>query len=254
MNKRQVYLILGASGSGRREVLADLIADGLGSDSKTLCAIAASEAGDPHDSQLGKTIPWSWNAAHTIDLDLPEDCDVVFFITDGHCNPVDQVEAFREWVQKQKGEVARVLCVVNCQFAEKHPELQAWYDACIHFSDVVLMNRREGVQNKWVSDFIARYDDQYFPCLFELVKAGRVKNPAQILDQQARRISQVFEDSYALTIEGLIIEDEDEDGKKTKKEEDDEDDALPPPDPYFIRKPGGRRAKEIPDIASFLGK
>ena len=38
--------------------------------------------------------------------------------------------------------------------------LLAWYDACVHFSDVVLLQRREGVANKWVSDFLKHHEDQ----------------------------------------------------------------------------------------------
>jgi hypothetical protein len=50
-------------------------------------------------------------------------------------------------------------------------------------------DRREGVANKWLSDFRAHFDGQFYPCLFELVKGGRVKNPALVLDPLARRMS-----------------------------------------------------------------
>ena len=41
--------------------------------------------------------------------------------------------------------IARVITIVNCELAEKHSALLAWYEACVHFSDIVLLNRREGV-------------------------------------------------------------------------------------------------------------
>jgi hypothetical protein len=44
-------------------------------------------------------------------------------------------------------EIARVYTVINCQLAEKHPALRAWFEACVHCSDVALLNRREGVGN-----------------------------------------------------------------------------------------------------------
>ena len=41
----------------------------------------------------------------------------------------DQVEAFKGWIDTQGDEVARVLCVVDCRLAEKHPKLMAWFEA-----------------------------------------------------------------------------------------------------------------------------
>ena len=126
--------------------------------------------------------------------------------------------------------------------AARHPELFAWFDACVHFADVVLFNRRDGLPNKWLSDFRARYAAQFLPCLFELVKAGRVKNPALILAPQALRLSHFF--------------DEETDWEVTGSSEDAEDDeeiaAEPVEDPYLQRRPGGRRVKEIPDVADYL--
>ena len=42
-------------------------------------------------------------------------------------------------------ELARVLCVVNCQLAADHPPLLAWFEACVHFSDVVFFTNSAGV-------------------------------------------------------------------------------------------------------------
>jgi len=57
-------------------------------------------------------------------------------------------------------ELGRIFCVVNCQFAAAHPDALPWFDACVHFSDVVLLSGREGIPNKWVSDFQKRYAEQ----------------------------------------------------------------------------------------------
>jgi hypothetical protein len=107
----------------------------------------------------------------------------------------------------------------------------------------VLLNRREGLANKWLSDFQAHYAAQFLPCLFEPVKAGRVKNPALILEPQARRLSHFFDAELNWEITG----DEEEEA-----EGDEEIETQPEEDPWLQRRPGGRRVKEIPDVADFL--
>ena len=267
-DKPLIYLILGAVGSGRREVLADLIEGGLGEGERAVVLLPETEAPDPADLKLGTTGRWRWidpppvDKLHvdpenptmlpiaTIEVEIPEGVSRIFFVTDGRRNPVDQVEAFRGWVTLQEVELARVFCVVNCRLAEKHPRLLAWYDACIHYSDAVLLNHREGVANKWMSDFQEHFKSQFLPCHFEMVKGGRVKNPALLLEPQALRVSHIFDEEidWLLTnSEGEVVEDEDE------VDEDEEITATPIEDIYFVRRPGGRREKEIPDIGKFLG-
>jgi hypothetical protein len=75
------------------------------------------------------------------------------------------------------------------------------------------------------------------------VKAGRVKNPLLVLDPQARRMSHIFDiDEWTgLDLEGVEFGTEDED-----------DEWKPQVDPYFELRLGGRREKEIPDIAKYL--
>jgi len=246
--KPLVYVILGAAGSGRREVIADLIEGELGEADRAAVLVAASEAPDEHDAKLPRLARWRWTGEF-IEATLPEGATHVFLITDGRANPVDQLEALKAWIEAQGAELGRVLCVVNCQLAEKNPALRAWFDACVHFTDVVLLNRREGVANKWLSDFQAHYKSQFMPCLFEFVKAGHVKNPALILEPQARRMSHAFdeEQDWVFTnAEGDEIEEDEE------TEGDEEVEAAIEEDPYFARLNGGRRVKEIPDIAKFL--
>lgn len=248
--KTLVYLILGAPGSGRREVLADLIETGLDESDRPAVLLEAGEAADPADARLPRLTRWTWQAEDGfIAGALPEGAGPVFFVTAGRVNPVDQIEAFRAWLEAQGGELARVLCVVHCALAEKNPGLLAWYDACVHFSDVVMLQRREGVANKWVSDYLKHYQDQFMPCLFEMVKAGRVRNPGLVLDPQARRLSHVFdgEDSWVFRdADGQEIDEQDE------VDDEDEVEATPEEEPYFVRDAAGRRQKRIPDIAKFL--
>lgn len=265
-----VYIILGASDSGRRGVLADLIDGGLAEGDRPAVLLSAKEPGCEQDAKFANVSRWSWHEG-AIGAVLPPGATHVFFVTDGRLNPVDQIEALQAWLKVVQAELGRVITVVNCQLAEKHAALGAWYEACIHFSDVALLNRREGVANKWMSEFQARFKDLCFPCLFEIVKNGRVKNPVIVLDPQARRMSHIFDiDEWTgIDLEGVEFgtegadepetEDDDKpakgDGKKKghpNQSPEDDDDWLPEKEPYFEMLPNGRRAKEIPDIGKYL--
>jgi len=244
-----VYLILGAAGSGRREVLADLAEGGLGEGAQAAVLLAEGEAADTKfDGKLPGLARWVWRDGF-IFATLPPGASHVFLVANGRANPVDQIEAFKPWLETQGGELARVLCVVNCQLAEHHPPLLPWFEACIHFADVVLFTHRAGVANKWLSSFLAHFQGQFFPCLFESVKTGRVKNPALVLDPQARRMSHLFEKEP----EWIFT---DADGKEMDEQDeaDDEDEVsvAPEEDPYLIRDAAGRRVKILPEIAKYL--
>lgn len=246
--KTLVYLVLGTAGSGRRGVLSDLIEGSSDPAQRTAVMLAESEKDSEFDAKLPEISRWVWTGEFIVGA-LPTEVDRVFFVTDGRANPVDQIEVFKAWLEAQGGELARVICVVDCQLAEKNPPLLAWFDACVHFADVVLLNRREGVANKWLSDFQTHYKSQFLPCLFELVKADRVKNPSLVLEPQARRMSHIFDEEadWVFTdAEGEEIDEEEE------TEGDEEVEAKEAEDPYFERLNGGRRVKEIPDITKFL--
>ena len=249
-DKPLVYLILGATGSGRREVIPDLIEGGLDETDRPAVMLSSAEAAQEADATLPNVSRWAWTEG-TIAGTLPANATHVFFITDGARNPVDQIEVFKAWLEAQGGELGRVLCVINAQLATRQPALLPWFEACIHFSDVVLLNRREGVENKVMSDFLNHFKKQFYPCLLEMVKDGRVKNPALVLEPQARRMSHAFEDepNWIFTnAEGEEIDEQEE-----VEDGDDEIEAKPEEDPYFERRTGGRRVKEIPDIAKYLG-
>src|SRR5690348_10619680 len=164
-----VYLILGTAGSGRRAVVADLIEGGLDTTDRPVVLISDAEKPADAESKFAQVARWHWTG-ELIEAEWPAEATHVFFIADGRSSPVDQIEVFKAWVEAHGGELARVVCIVDCQLVEKHPPLMAWFEACVHFSDVVLLNRREGVANKWMSDFQTHFKSQYIPALFELVK------------------------------------------------------------------------------------
>jgi len=268
MNASHAYIVLGTSGSGRRALLADLIANGLDESARPVLLVArgeraADEAAAQRLASAAQLIQGAWwleeGRAVTAEP-IPEGATHVFVLVDGRANPIDQLEALHAWLPTAGLEIGRILTVVDCQLASAHPELQRWFDACVHFSDVVLLNRRDGVANKWVSDFAARYRKQHFPCLIEVVKKGDLENPALILEPQARRMSMLFDAEDAWAVPGdadTVIEDDadddDEDADKPSADDVDDADLIGEVDPYIERLAGsGRRAKEIPDIAKFV--
>jgi len=245
-----VYFILGTPGSGRRAIVRDLIENGLAADERALVLMAETETAGSEDASLA-ALPnaelrrWRWSGPDVPPVELPENV-TVFWLADPLADPMDQLEALKPWLAGQGRELARIFTVVDCQLAEKNPVLRQWFDALIHFADVVFLTRREGLPNKWLSDFIKHFKDQRFPCHFVQVKTkGDLPTPLVWLDPTARRVSQYFDEGETYEIEGLETDDE---------EDDEEDTGLLPPEPYFIRQTSGRRDKELPDIRDFLPK
>ncbi len=250
-----VYFIIGTPGSGRRSIVRDLIENGLGETDLAIVLLAESEAAAPVDAKLAawpktEVRRWAWSPptspapAELPAMDLPAGA-TVFFLADSRGSPIDQLEALKPWLAERGAQLARVFCAVDCQLAEKHPVLKQWFAACIHFADVVFLTKREGVGNKWLSDFIKLFTDEYFPCHFIQVKTkGDLANPAVLLDPTPRRVSQYFDEGEtSYHIEGLETDDE---------EDDEEDENLLPEEPYFIRDRSGRREKELPDIRTYF--
>ncbi len=247
-----IYIFLGAPGSGRRDIAFDLIENSSENHKgKTAVLLAENEKPSSFDEQIQALpdvalISWRFTSEGEIIADhLPEDRKRVFFITSGRLNPVDQIESLSAWISKNNLEVARTLCVVNCGLCQNQSSLKTWFEACIHFSDVVLLNKRETVPNNWVRDFIQHYEKNHYPCLFEFIKKGRVSNPAYVLYPESRRLSLIFDDlepEPGSTLPETIIEGDDLY----------EEDQLVEVDPYLKRLPNGRRAKLIPDICDYL--
>lgn len=249
MSAATVYFILGTPGSGRRALVRDLIENGLTAEGKALVLLSASEPADPADARLA-ALPntgvrrWTWTEPVLPPVDLPPGA-TVFFLADPLASPIDQLEALKPWLTEHDAALARIFCVVDCRLAEQQPVLRQWFDACIHFADVVFLTHREGLANKWLSDFIKHYTHERFPCHFVQVKSkGDLATPLVWLDPIARRVSQYFDEGETCEIEGLETDDED----------DENDTGLPPPEPYFVRLGSGRREKEVPDLRDYLPK
>lgn len=232
--------------------MADLIEGGLSSEDKTVVFVAAAEPEDATEGRLGQVVRWQWseNKDNEIEASWPDEATVGFFISDGRASQVDQIEAFKPWMKAQEVELGRVISVLYCQLVAQHDQLLAWYDACVYFSDIMLLNRRDGVANKWISDLKTRFVKKCMPCLVEMVKKGKVHNPALVLDLQACRMSHWFdeeEDAWAALVDSdteIILQDDAEDDLG--------DELVEDVDIYLARHSSGRRVKEVPDITKFI--
>lgn len=257
-SSNSVYFILGTPGSGRRAIVRDLVENGLAADERALVLLAEGEATVPADAALAKlkhveVRRWAWTGAAFPEVDLPADA-TVFLVADPHTDQIDQLEALKPWLESHAAKLARIFCVVDCQLAEQNPVLRQWFDACIHFSDVVFLTRREGLANKWLSDFIKHFKDQRYPCHFVQVKTkGDLATPLVWLDPTARRVSQYFEDDY-VDLSDVVIQTGDDEAEEGEAVTPGEEDGLIAPEPYFVRQTSGRRDKELPDVREFYAK
>ena len=222
---------------------ADLALSGLNPEDRPQVFVAERHLGASEESlsKVGENLPvapWSLIEGN-LQIEVDPEATHLFLLSDGRGDPIDMVEALGSWLPITPYELGRIITVVNCGLLDANAKLKRWYDACIHFSDVVLLNNREGLSNKWVSAFKAQLHQSSLPCHVELMKKGRVANPALVLYPEPRRISLVFDDE-----ENLYPDDDDAT---------DEEAVTRMIEPYFERLLSGRRVKELPDINKFLG-
>ena len=216
--QRLLYLVLGAPDSGRRAIVQDLIDGGLTEEES---ALTLTNEEFPEWEGLTK---WRWKNGS---FHIPEKTDDTqtshqFLLFSPYLDLADQIEASLDLLDSDEGlTLARILFVVHCGLLEEtSPQLQEWHDACAHFADVALLNRREGVNSKKIKEFKEHYESMRLPFLVESVRKNRIANPAKILDPRSRRISHAFDPEV------------------------DVDSDLP--DPYLERLSTGERAKRIP--------
>lgn len=239
-----VYLVYGLPKSGRRKIIFDLIEGGIPLNEKVLYFQPENTATCSFDEQIVtlkniEVLPWKLEKSKITHGKISAAPEKIIFLAPDASDPADCAEALKSWADHNQCQVARLITVVNCSFLIKQPKALAWFEACIHFSDIVLLSRREGVENKWIKDFEDNYKKACYPARFLLVKKDRVTNPPEVLDPQARRRSLYFDELIPL-------------------EEDEFDDAEKPddtkPDIYIHRLESGQRAKPIPDIKKLLNE
>lgn len=245
----RLYLILGATGSGRREVVTNLATEADADYPGDRVWRAATEPTNEADAELtaegARVETWTAESATEIAAAPPPEAGRLFFIVDGRADPVDEIERFDAWRRAHGLAVARVLTVLDCALLHAHPELKPWFEACIFFSDVVLLNRREGVPDRWIKQLQETYEKCHYPAQWAFVKKGRVDHPETLLFPEARRLTHLFDEEEDLPLEEGAIQASG--GMLDEEAEDEEAD-----EPWLERYDDGRRMRPLPDIRPVL--
>lgn len=259
MSATSVYLILGVPGSGRRAIVADLIEHGVSTHESVAVLLPEEEGPHPEDDKIRDRATGGLATGKNLTeaaLAFGGEAKYLFVLFPGLANPVDRLEEWKELLSthRQSFELHRIITVVHCGFLSRNPGAAPWYEACIHFSDAVLLNHRNEAGNRWVGEFEKQYRKAHYPCLFEPVKKNAVRNPAAILVPEPRRLSQAFDfwEEELVDLEWDIETEIVDTGDTTPTPDDHEEDEPVPEDPYFARMPGGRRRHKIPDIRKFI--
>lgn len=235
----KIYLLLGPKGSGRRSVFLECV-DSLPQSTPILYFRHESDSNqesDPIDQAILKNdsieiVKWKLEATKIKHSTIRANPECIFFLAPAVIHIADVIEGLKGWLEKNECSLTRIISIVHCGLAKEKASHLQWFEASMHFSDMVLLNRRELVGTKWVQDFIAKYKKIYHPTRFELIKKDRLTNPMDILDYQVFRNSLYFD-------------------SLTPIEEDEIDELMPEDqneDPYIERLESGRRMKPIPLI------
>lgn len=239
-----VYLIYGIPDSERRSVIYDLIEGGLPRSEQVLYFRPTGESSAPHDASIEalenvSVVEWKLADCKIQHGPITAEPEKIFFLAPAMSNPADVAEALKLWMSHNNCELGRIITVVHCSFLSQQEQARGWFNACIHFSDVVLLARREQVDNKWLKEFETHYRKACLPCHIELVSHGKTRNPVAVLEPEARRMTLFFDELVP------IEEDEFDDEEKPKDIR---------PDPYIERNESGQHTRPIIDIAKLLPK
>lgn len=241
-----VFCIVGIRGSGRRAIVSNLLEVLPGDDKPAALIVAAAELeAFAKDFQSLSVLPWQLDhhEPRPLEFTCPEGTKTLFICSDGADSPVHLMEALSLWCREHNFPNLIISTVVHCTLCATHHPIHSWYQAAIHFSDFVMLNQREGVDNKWLADFQKPFQRQFYPCIFEPVRNGRIRNPAVILSSPPRRMSQAFEET---AVEIPI----DEDIEVGEEEEDIED--SPVPELHFERLLNKNYRRPVPNLEALL--
>ena len=152
--------------------------------------------------------------------------------------PDNLLEALSTAYREENFEIGRIATQVHCGWCSGEEEARAWYDGCIHFSDLVLLDSRDEVADSWVRDFQERFKKHRYPCLFDIVRKGLPKHPMWFFDSQPRRLSLIFDPD---DLSGMGGDEYEIDGDEPDEDEDPEASG----DPYLRRNIAGERERKV---------
>ena len=170
---------------------------------------------------------------------------ISFLLISGSTNPIDWLEEMQQALFKNNFKLGRIIFLLDMVRLSKNPQWVSWAQACIHFSDVVLMNNVEGVTKKWLQEFKEPYVKDCYPCLFVPLKGEQISNPALVLETLPLRISQVFDIEYQQ--ESKLLKEINASHSKWETDCANGDECSDETfvDPYFEKFPNGMRVKKI---------
>ncbi len=226
------YILLGSAHEDRWKTVSQLVRYLIYNDEEVTLCIETSET-LPEIPDLKQALDkglkenrWSLNSDETgfeLEPEFSAAGGLLFWVSRGDTNPVSLVEILSNWLPLKGIQVERVITWVDSERCSQSSSNQKWYEACIHFSDFALLDRYKNLDSSWPAQFIEHFENEHYPCIIERMKKGRVRDESLVLDNQVRRITQIFD----------------------PVDNDDEEQIL---DPYFERLPDGRRSKVVPDI------
>lgn len=134
---------------------------------------------------------------------------LVFIVLDPRLPQVPQLELLAEAFKEAGMEPVKVVTCVDTGIAESSPQYRTWLEACIYYSDIVLLGNRSGTAKSFVREFQKGYEKQCYPCRFLFLKGpGTPDRPLEILAPHTRRLAQLFDlpEKEAEPLPGVILE------------------------------------------------
>jgi len=226
-----IYVILGLGEGGRREIAAYLDRFGLEHD----------DAAPIFDHLTSPDQVTQLDFSH----------EVAFLLPPGEEDPRPWLEAVATLTRQEAHELGRIFTLIDCTLLAAHAKCRAWYDACLHFGDVVLLANREGAGNKWVRAFEKELQRLALPSIIAMVKkGGRVDHPAELLFPEPRRVSLFFDEPEVELPPWEVFEVD-----SNASADDEDDDARPGDarsDTYLQRDEYGAYAVTLPEATALL--
>ncbi len=125
------------------------------------------------------------------DPDKEQSCHI---LVDPRCPLIPQLEKLAGNLRNCLIEPVKILTCVDCWQSEKSGKLRNWLDACIYYSDIVLLGNRSNASKPFIRDYQKGYERMCYPCLFMLLKGpGKPADVDEVLTPGTRRLSQMFE-------------------------------------------------------------
>ena len=229
----ELYLILGSDLEAQRDLANYLRLQGFeDSDSAAICVPEKSAA------SVGSESAWTIDPDESLSLSInPGDHEAIFLLCSPEDDPRPLLEATAIALQESSMELSRIFTIVDCHQLCERPLLKAYYELCLHFSDVFLLGNRSEVSKKWVQGYIDELKKKAVPTRVEYLKPkGKIDKVSELLFPEARRVSQIFDPIDGPEERGLIIESlAQEDDLENEEDTVDIDLRNPEDDPYLQR-------------------